>query len=145
MQVNPFYGRKIQIIELIFENYESYKVPITGIASFDMFDLKYSISYLPREDNYGEVDACCYCNSVVIVFNKSGRRMMGEINPGILLDKAIHENSVSQVNIQFEDGANIVVSVPWVEGKDKKTNSLQKIIVDQDYLYLKISGYEGDE
>ena len=145
MQINPFYGRKIQMVELIFESYESYKIPVKGIASFDMFDIKYSISYLPREDNDGEVDATCYCNSVVIVFNKSGRRMMGEINPGILLDKAIQENSVAQVKVEFEDGSSIVVSVPWVDGKDKKTNQLQHLVVDHDYLYLKISGYEGDD
>lgn len=142
--LNPFNGRKVKMMEIIFANFESFKVKSSYICDFEMFDLKYSLSFYVQSENDGEVNSGCYCNLVFISFNEKGKMVSGEIDKNNRLDLYLSKNSISHIDLIFDDDSHLNVAVPWIDGEDASINKLQEYGEDNDYCYVKISGLEDE-
>lgn len=138
--VNPFNGRKIRSLEIIFENFESFKVDVSGICDFNMFDIKYSISLYAMSENDGDINALAYCNLFFVSLNEKGRMTHGEIDSSVYLNNYLKTNYITHVDLVFDDDSHLYVAVPWNDGDNDSINSLQEVGADSDYTFVKISG-----
>lgn len=140
--LNPFSGRKVKMMEIVFSNFESFKVGASCICDFEMFDLKYSMSFYVQSENDGEINSGCYCNLVFISFNENGMNVSGEISIDNKLKDYLAKNYISHVDLVFDDDSHLNVAVPWIDGDDANVNTLQEFGENDDYCYVKISGLE---
>ena len=129
------FGRELESVDIVFENCEVYRVPASGIYRMTIDDVKFSMTLhyngLSQNDKPGEILDFATCEDTSIILNEEGMNtrsnwdeMCDNECEGCLADRVM-SNDITHFDLNFKDGTNLYVEVPWENGYTEFDNKLQ--------------------
>lgn len=140
--LNPFIGKTLESIEIIFENCESYIVPADGIEKLSISNITYSFTvhvngYMDgKYTEKGEMHADAYCENFQLILNKKGNMSRSswdsQFNGLPDLKNRLKTHDVVGIDFTFTDESSIYILVPWEDGDNETINGLMKCKFDKE-------------
>lgn len=142
------FDRTIESVDIVFENCEVYRVPADCIYRMTIDNVKFSFvlhfNGLNKYTKPGETSDFAECEYASIILNEKGMKLKSSWDEMFkdedlhLLEDRIEANDITHFDINFTDGTNLYIAVPWEDGISAFVNKYQHNDIKDNLLFIDI-------
>ncbi|WP_440118416.1 hypothetical protein [Paenibacillus sp. QZ-Y1] len=132
--------KQIEKVKLVFENCDSLDFKVDEIDRLDFSDIR-KRKYMINDDKIIEINQCALFD--IGIKSKANKpyypfEQDGQVEPIMKFDRIKEERDLVAISVQYIDGTEDYIYVPWDDEKSDYVNYKQQVTSDEDYLYILI-------
>lgn len=145
--MSPFADKKLESLDIVFENCEVYTVPADGIHRLSLGNISYSLTVhvngLSVYEDPGSLHDWVQTDYVGLVLNEKGMKAhscweeMFDDCP--LLKDRLKGQDITHFDLNFTDNTNLYVGVPWKDGNSEFDNKYQHTDIKEKFTFVDIA------
>ena len=151
--INPFAYKKVESVDFVFENCETFKVPADGIDRMLIRDVHYSFDIHPnglsKWTEPGETSCWCIADYVSVILNEKGMNIISDwaemFDDAQSLKDRIKGKDITHFDFNFTDKTNLYVGVLWEDGETEYDNKYQHNTIKEKMAFIDISNDINDD
>ena len=151
--INPFAYKKVESVDFVFENCETFKVPADGIDRMSIGDVHYSFDIHPnglsKWTEPGETSCWCIADYVSVILNEKGMNIISDwaemFDDAQSLKDRIKGKDITHFDFNFTDKTNLYVGVLWEDGETEYDNKYQHNTIKEKMAFIDISNDINDD
>lgn len=152
--INPFAYKKVESVDFVFENCETFNVPADGIDRMLIRDVHYSFDIHPnglsKWAEPGETSCWCIADYVSVILNEKGMNIISDwaemFDGAQSLKDRIKGKDITHFDFNFTDKTNLYVGVLWEDGETEYDNKYQHNTIKEKMAFIDISNdINGDD
>ena len=151
--INPFAYKKVESVDFVFENCETFKVPADGIDRMSIRDVHYSFDIHPnglsKWTEPGETSCWCIADYVSVILNEKGMNIISDwaemFDDAQSLKDRIKGKDITHFDFNFTDKTNLYVGVLWEDGETEYDNKYQHNTIKEKMAFIDISNDINDD
>lgn len=151
--INPFAYKKVESVDFVFENCETFKVPADGIDRMLIRDIHYSFDIHPnglsKWAEPGETSCWCIADYVSVILNEKGMNIISDwvemFDDAQNLKDRIKGKDITHFDFNFTDKTNLYVGVLWEDGETEYDNKYQHNTIKEKMVFIDIANDINDE
>lgn len=145
--MSPFADKKLESLDIVFENCEVYTVPADGIHRMSIGQISSSlivhVNGLSKWTEPGELSDGFYTDYISLMLNEKGmntdsywKEMFDDCQ---LLKDRIKGQDITHFDLNFTDNTHLYIGVPWENGNSEWENKYQHNDVKEKFAFIDIA------
>lgn len=145
--ISPFADKKLESLDVVFENCEVYTVPADGIHRMSVGEISSSLTVhvngLSKWEEPGALSDWFYTDYISLMLNEKGMNTHScweeMFNDCQLLKDRIKGQDITHFDLNFTDNTHLYIGVPWEDGASEWENKYQYTDVKEKFAFIDIS------